>query len=136
MYSFETKLRVRYSETDRMGYVYYGNYPQYYEVGRVELMRSLGFPYQALEDMGIIMPVRDLSITYIKPSFYDDELSIKTIVREMPASRAKFEYEISNSEGILLNKGETTLLFVNAESRRPMRAPEAILKALEGYFNE
>ncbi len=135
MYSFETKIRVRYSETDRMGYVYYGNYPQYYEVGRVELMRSLGYSYRALEDMGVIMPVRDMKIKYIKPSFYDDELTIKTIVRNLPSTRMLFEYEISNASGELLNTGETTLLFVDAETRRPMRAPKNILDAIGHYFD-
>ncbi|SEH05388.1 acyl-CoA thioesterase [Candidatus Venteria ishoeyi] len=134
MYSYETKLRVRYSETDKMGYVYYGNYPQYYEVGRVELMRSLGYSYRNLEDMGIMMPVLNLSVRYLRPAFYDDELTIKTIVREMPSSRVRFEYEIYNIDGQMLNTGEAVLGFINSDTRRPMRPPKEILESFKQFF--
>lgn len=134
MVSYETKLRVRYSETDKMGYVYYGNYPQYYEVGRVELMRSLGFSYRHLEDMGIMMPVQNLSVHYLRPAYYDDELTIKTMIREMPASRIRFEYEIYNIEGQMVNTGEAVLGFINAETRRPMRPPKEIMDTFKQYF--
>ncbi|MCF8373182.1 MAG: acyl-CoA thioesterase [Bacteroidales bacterium] len=134
MVSYETKLRVRYSETDKMGYVYYGNYPQYYEVGRVELMRSLGFSYRHLEDMGIMMPVQNLSVRYLRPAYYDDELTIKTMIREMPASRIHFEYEIYNIEGQIVNTGEAVLGFINAETRRPMRPPKEIMDTFKQYF--
>lgn len=127
MYSYETKIRVRYSETDRMGYVYYGNYPQYYEVGRAELMRSLGYSYLQLENIGIIMPVQSINIRYLHPAFYDDELTIKTIVRNMPTSRMKFEYEIYNADGKIINKGDATLGFINAKTRKAMRPPKEIL---------
>jgi acyl-CoA thioester hydrolase len=134
MVSYETKLRVRYSETDKMGYVYYGNYPQYYEVGRVELMRSLGFSYRHLEEMGIMMPVLSLNIRYLRPAYYDDELTIKTMVREMPASRVRFEYEIYNMEGQMVNIGEAVLGFIHAETRRPMRPPKEIMDTFQQYF--
>lgn len=134
MVSYQTKLRVRYSETDKMGYVYYGNYPQYYEVGRVELMRSLGFSYRHLEDMGIMMPVLSLSVRYLRPAYYDDELTIKTMIREMPASRVRFEYEIFNIEGQMVNMGEAVLGFINANTRRPMRPPKEIMETFQQYF--
>ena len=76
MYSHEIKIRVRYGETDKMGYVYYGNYPEYYEVGRTELLRSLGFTYRQLEDLGILMPIVEMNIQYFRPSFYDDEINL------------------------------------------------------------
>jgi acyl-CoA thioester hydrolase len=78
MYSVKNQIRVRYAETDRMGYVYYGNYAQYFEVARVEMLRGLGISYKTLEDSGIMLPVLDFTIKYIKPAFYDDLLTIKT----------------------------------------------------------
>ena len=80
----ETKIRVRYGETDQMGYVYYGVYAQYYEVGRVDAMRSLGFSYKQIEEKGLLMPVIDFSISYKKPAFYDDEITVVTYVRDKP----------------------------------------------------
>jgi acyl-CoA thioester hydrolase len=90
MFLNETNLRVRYAETDRMGYVYYGNYAGYYEVGRVEALRSLGMSYREMEDSGIMLPVLTYSIKYFKPSYYDDLLTIQTIIPEIPGTRIKF----------------------------------------------
>ena len=87
MYTFETKLRVRYSETDQMGYVYYGNYASYFEVARVDMLRSIGLSYKAMEDSGIMMPVLELKSKYIKPAYYDDLLTIKVIIKEIPQTR-------------------------------------------------
>jgi acyl-CoA thioester hydrolase len=94
MYISETKLRVRYAETDRMGYAYYGNYAQYYEVGRVEALRQLGLSYRSLEDSGIFLPVLHYSVKFFKPAFYDDLLTVRTIIKEIPQTRIKFFYEI------------------------------------------
>src|SRR5690348_9666098 len=98
MYSHETKLRVRYGETDQMGYSYYGNYAQYFEVGRVEMLRSLGVTYKEMEDEGIALPVYTFSIKYYKPAFYDDELTIKTTINKMPAARISFNYQTYNAK--------------------------------------
>ena len=81
MFTSETQVRIRYSETDKMGYTYYGNYAQYYEIGRTELIRKFGITYKSLEDEGIMLPVLSLNIKYIKPSFYDDLLTIKTSIK-------------------------------------------------------
>ncbi len=135
MYSVDVKLRVRYGETDKMGYVYHGNYPQYYEVARVEWMRSLGMSYKEVEDDGIIMPVIDMRLKYLAPAFYDEELLIRASVREMPATRILFHYEVFNQTGKLINEGENTLVFVNAETRRPQRLPERMKLKLLPYFN-
>ena len=134
MYSHAIKIRVRYGETDKMGYVYYGNYPEYYEVGRTELLRSLGFTYRQLEDLGILMPIVEMNIQYFRPSFYDDEITIKSVINEEPRSRVNFEYEIRNEEGVLLNKGNTVLGFINAETRRPVRPPKVIIDCFKPYF--
>jgi len=128
MYSFETTIRVRYAETDKMSFVYYGNYATYYEVGRVEIMRQLGISYKDMEDRGCMMPLLEMKCKYIRPAKYDDILRVKTIIKELPASRMTFFYEIYNeTSGALLNVGETTLAFINAETYRPIRAPQWFL---------
>ena len=134
MLTTEIKIRVRYSETDRMGYVYYGNYAAYFEVSRVELLRSLGFSYRKMEDEGVMLPVADYHIKYMKPAYYDDELTIKVSVPVLPTSKIEFTYETYNEEGLLLNTAETRLVFVDINSGRPVRAPEHFLDAVEKYF--
>lgn len=124
MFISETKIRVRYAETDQMGFVYYGNYPQYYEVGRTEALRSLGTSYKDLEEFGVMMPVIDMNVKYIKSGKYDDLLTIRTIVQDIPETRMKFTYEIFNEAGVLLNIGETTLIFLSKDRNRPVRCPE------------
>ncbi|MCB0487023.1 MAG: thioesterase family protein [Cyclobacteriaceae bacterium] len=134
MYISETSVRVRYSETDQMGYVYYGNYAAYFEVARVESLRQLGMTYRELEEMGIMMPVLENKSKYIAPALYDDELRIVTTIREKPGVRIRFEYEISNAKGQLIHQGETLLVFVNKKTGRPCRPPEAFDRVLEPYF--
>jgi len=135
MVKSEIKVRVRYGETDKMGYCYYGVYAQYYEVGRTELIRMLGLSYKELEDQGIMLPVLSLNINYNKPAYYDDELTVKTTLSNMPSVKIDFKYEVYNQHNELLNIGETTLVFVNAESRKPIKAPLSFRKELASYFN-
>ena len=134
MYVSETSLRVRYAETDRMGYAYYGNYLQYYEVGRVEALRQLGMSYRTMEEMGIMLPVYTCNVKYLKPAYYDDLLIIKTTVPEMPKTRILFQYDIYNESGELLNKGDTTLVFVGIDTMKPCGAPEFFLDKVRKYF--
>ena len=130
MYSFETKIRVRYGETDQMSFVYYGVYAQYYEVGRVELLRSLGLTYKGLEKMGFALPVVNLNINYKKPAYYDDELTIRTTIKELPSAKITFYYEMLNTKNELLNIGEVVLVFVNKETGKPCFAPEIVINKL------
>lgn len=134
MFESETYVRVRYAETDRMGYVYYGNYSEYYEVGRVEALRQLGMSYREMEDSGIMLPVLNFSIKYYKPAYYDDLLRVKTIIAELPITRIKFIYQIYNANNVLLNEGETTLVFVKIQTGKPCMAPEAFLQKLKPFF--
>jgi acyl-CoA thioester hydrolase len=127
MYSLEIKIRVRYAETDQMSFVYYGVYAQYFEVGRVELLRSMGLSYKEIEKTGYTLPVVNMNINYKKPAFYDDELTIKTTVKELPSTKITFNYETFNDAGDLLNVGEVILVFVNNETGKPCFAPEFIL---------
>ncbi|MCF8425999.1 MAG: acyl-CoA thioesterase [Bacteroidia bacterium] len=135
MYSYSNTLRVRYAETDQMGYVYYGNYAQYYEVARVECLRSMGLSYKMFEDMGIMMPVISLNSKYLKPAKYDDLLTITTSIKELPGVRIHFFYDIYNAEGILLNQGETTLVCINMQTNRPCGSPQILLDNLKSFFD-
>ena len=136
MYSATTTLRVRYSETDRMQYVYYGNYAAYYEVGRVEALRQLGLSYRSLEESGIMMPVLESHSYYHRPAKYDDLLTIKTTIPQMPVLKIKFEYELFDEAGTLLHSGDTTLAFINMASGRPVRAPQAMTDLLAPFFDD
>ena len=127
MYTHVTSLRVRYGETDKMGFVYYGVYAQYYEVGRVELLRSLGLSYKSLENSGYELPVVNFTINYKKPAFYDDQIIVKTSILELPSSKIVFEYECFNTKKTLLNNGEVVLVFVNKETKNPCIAPKVLL---------
>jgi len=134
MYVSETQLRVRYGETDQMGYVYYGYYAMYYEVARVESMRQLGLSYRELEDMGVMLPVLENKSKYLSPALYDDLLKIVTTIREKPNVRIKFEYELFNEAGRLIHQGETMLVFVDKKSGRPCRPPKIFDQLLEPFF--
>ncbi len=134
MYAHETQIRVRYAETDQMGYVYYGNYSTYYEVARVEALRSLGFSYKELEESGIIMPVLENKSKYIRPALYDDLLTVRLSIKERPATRMTFSYEIYNEANTLIHIGETILVFVNSSTGRPCQAPQHLLELMERYY--
>ncbi len=134
MYRSETRVRVRYGETDQMGYVYYGYYAMYYEVGRVESLRQLGLTYKELEDGGVMMPVLENKSKYLSPALYDDELRIITTIKEKPSVRITFHYEIYNGSDKLIHEGETLLAFVNKHTGRPCRPPEHFQHVLKPYF--
>lgn len=117
-----------------MGYVYYGNYATYFEIGRVEAMRELGISYAELEESGVMMPVIRYEINYKKPAFYDEELTIVTRVRKVPRSRILFEYETWNAKGEMLNSALTELVFVDSKTMKPHRAPQVIVDAADKYL--
>ena len=131
MLQSEIEIRVRYGETDKMGYVYYGNYAQYYEVARTEFIRKYGVTYKKLEEQGIMLPVNSLKIKYIKPSFYDDILRVQTIVKKLPDIRIHFDYKIFNQNNELVNIGETTLVFIDMQTGKPVKAPDFFLNPLK-----
>jgi acyl-CoA thioester hydrolase len=134
MYIQETKYRVRYADTDQMGYVYYGNYARLYEIGRVEALRSLGFSYKEMEDSGVMMPVYENHSKYIAPALYDELLTIRTTVKTIPSARVVFHYEILNSADKIVHTGETTLVFVKMENNRLTTAPKDLLEKLNPFF--
>ncbi len=134
MFEHISHIRVRYGETDQMGYVYYGNYSLYYEQGRTDAIKALGISYKSLEEQGIMMPVADLKVRYKGPAKYDELLKIVSHVREMPSRSMVFNTAIYNEAGKLINEGETRLLFVKADTRKPCSAPAQLIAALEPYF--
>ena len=136
MIKTETTLRVRYGETDQMGFVYYGVYAQYYEVGRVEAMRSLGFSYKEMEESGILMPVINLTINYKKPALYDDEVRIVTSVSTLPSVRITFNYECFNQKNELLNTGSVTLVFLDKIKNKPTLPPDWFMEGFIKRFNK
>jgi len=135
MYSSETTIRVRYAETDQMNVVYYGNYAQYFEVGRVESIRRLGFSYKDLESTGIIMPVVEMNVKYLRPARYDDLLTIRTTLREWPADhRIRFHQEVLNEEGKLLTVGDVLLYFLKSATMEKTHMPKEMTDRLKPFF--
>jgi len=134
MFKSETKIRVRYAETDQMGYCYYGNYAQYFEVARVEALRSLGVTYKTMEENGIWLPVVDFSIKYLQPAYYDEELTILTNVVKEPTIRIFFKYETYNEKKEKINFGETSLVFLNKKLKKPVNCPKNLREKLKKYF--
>ena len=131
MYNHQVDIRIRYAHTDQMGYCYYGNYAQFYEIGRVEALRNLGLSYKKIEESGILLPVIDFNIKYINPAYYDDLITVNTIIKELPSARLKFEYEIFNESGEKLNFGTTTLVFINKQTNRPTKCPLELIEKLK-----
>jgi acyl-CoA thioester hydrolase len=134
MFVAETKIRVRYAETDQMGVVYYGNYAQYFEVARAESIRDLGYTYREMEEAGIIMPVVELHCKFLRAANYDDLLTIKSTVKELPADhRIEFHQEVFNEKGKLLTVGRVVLYFMTKDMQKASM-PEALRKKLEPFF--
>ncbi len=135
MFEHSTKIRVRYGETDQMGYMYYGNYAEFFEVGRVEMLRSMGLTYAGMEASGIMMPVMEMHCKYLKPALYDEEITVRVILDKMPGATIHFNYELFNEKQELIHQGETLLCFVKKETMRPCLPPRNFLNKLKPFFN-
>ena len=135
MFVAETQIRVRYAETDQMGVVYYGNYAQYFEVARAESIRQLGYTYRDMEASGVIMPVVELHCRYLRPANYDDLLTVRSTVKELPSGhRIEFHQEVFNEKGKLLTTGRVVLFFMTAKDMQKATMPEPLRKKLEPFF--
>lgn len=135
MYVYDFKKRVRYAETDKMGYLYYGNYPKYYEIGRVELIRSLGISYKDFEDVyNVMLPVVSMDIRYKFPAYYDENLTIRTVLNEMPTKMISFDFEILNEDAKLINTANVKLFFVDMISNKRISAPDLLVSPLKSCF--
>lgn len=135
MFVHESKVKVRYVETDQMGVVHHSNYAQYYELARTECFEACsGMTYEAMEAEGVMLPILDFQSRFLKPALYNQVLTIKSIVSVLPSIRLKVDYEIHNEANELINTGSTTLVFVNKQSRRPCQPPENFMKNVRQYF--
>ncbi len=132
-YTNKHYVRVRYSETDKMGYCYYGNYASFLEVGRVESLRSLGISYKSLEDNGIMLPVSEFQIKYILPAYYDDMLLIETKISAIKGVRIYFDYSIYNDNQKLLASAMTSLVFIDSITKKPVAPPKELLSIIQSY---
>lgn len=135
MFSGQTKVRVRYAETDQMGIVYYGIYTQYFEVGRVEALRELGMTYRQMEEDGTMLPVSRVELNYKKSAKYDDLLTVTSIIAKMPTARIAFDHEVRNQDGDLLTTGRVELVFVDSKTMRPKKAPKDFLERISPFFS-
>lgn len=135
MFEYESKVRVRYVETDQMGVVHHSNYAQYYELARTECFEACsGMSYEQMEADGVMLPILDFQSKFLKPALYNQVLTIKSIVKELPSVRLVVHYEIYNEAKVLINTGSTTLVFVNKETKRPCAPPESFMKNVRQYF--
>ena len=131
MKAHETKIRIRYGETDQMGVVYHGNYPSFLEIGRIEWLRGFGISYKQLELDGIMLPVISLTLNYKMSAYYDDVITVRTTLRKVPTVKIEFDYEIINENGEVLTTANTVLAFINMKTQRPTRCPQFILDKLQ-----
>jgi acyl-CoA thioester hydrolase len=137
MYESTVQIRVRYAETDQMNVVYYGNYAQYFEVGRVESIRQLGVVYKDIEASGVVMPVVEMHVRYLRPATYDDLLTVKTTIRELPENyRVEFFQDVYNEQGKLLAAGRVVLYFLEAQTKRKTNIPAALKEKLLPFFSK
>lgn len=134
MYEATTRIRVRYGETDAMGYLYYGKYALFYEVGRTDLFRGLGITYKEMEASGIKMPVAEYYTKYIRPIYYDDVVTVKTLIKDWPQRRIVFHTQLFNEKEKLVNQGYVNLAFVDIKTGKPTTAPKMLLEKLEPFF--
>lgn len=135
MYKHQTKVRVRYGETDQMGYLYYGNYALYYEVGRAEAIRALGISYKELEEKHkVMMPVLYLESKFLAPAYYDEEITVETIIKELPTKMIRFDHNVYNPKGDLLNKGVVKLFFIDMKENKRVSTPPYVGNKIAPYF--
>jgi acyl-CoA thioester hydrolase len=134
MITNQTDIRVRYGETDRMGFLHHGKYALYFEEGRTELLRSLGTTYREMEDAGLLLPVVSLSVEFVQPAHYDEVVTVTTWLRELPRSRLTFSYEATRPDGSLVARGQTVHAFLDGRTRKPRRPPQDFLALLQRHW--
>lgn len=135
MFAAENQIRIHYALTDQMGVVYHGHYAQFYEIGRAEWLRKLDYTYKDIEAMGIIMPVVDIHSRFLRPAKYEDLITVKTILKELPLHhKIVFHHEIYNEQDTLLNTGDVTLYFMDAKTMKRCEMPAILKEKISPYF--
>lgn len=127
----KTFVKVRYAETDQMGVVHHGNYAEYLEIARLDWLDRLGVSYKSLEKEGVMLPVYELNTKFIKPAYFDDVLRIETQLKELPRVKIEFSYEVFNQHDELITTAYTILVFMDSQTKRPIRCPEYILNKIK-----
>ncbi len=135
MNSFETQIRVEYHHTDQMGIVHHSNYVKFFEVARTEWLRAAGLTYAEMERRGVMMPIVEVQVKYRQPAYYDELITVRAEVVELPMARMTFRYEIRGEDGRDIASGLTTLGFIDKETRRPQRAPQWLMEVLNKELN-
>ncbi len=131
----ETEIRVRYADTDQMHFVYNGKYLEYFEVGRTEMLRDIGLPYDVIEKEGFLLPVLEANVKYKLPAFYDDILIIKSLLKKFPDLKVHIDYEIMRKDSTdLVAEGFTVHAFMNKQTKKVTRPPEIFVKAVKKFF--
>lgn len=130
------KVRIRYSDTDQMGYVYYGKYANFYEIARVELFRKLGFSYSELENKGIGMPVIEMKTKYLMPAKYDEIIKINIQIKEKKSAKILFHYRLYNEKNNLINTASTLLTFIDLQTKKAIRTPKKLIEIINNNFSE
>ena len=133
--SFEHKIRVRYKDTDQMGIMHHSNYIVLYEMARTEWLRDMGLTYAEIERRGIMSPIIEVESRYLAPAYYDEVLTVRVSLDEMPAAKMVIRSEVFNGSGAMINRGSVTLGFMHADTRRPCRVPEWFMSALNDYIS-
>lgn len=136
MKSFETQIRVEYHHTDQMGIVHHSNYVKFFEVARTEWLRAVGLTYAEMERRGVMMPIVEVQVKYRMPAYYDELITVKAMVEELPMARMTFKYEVRGEDGRDIASGLTTLGFIDSVTRRPQRVPSWLIEVLEREFNK
>lgn len=129
----DTQIRILYKHTDQMGIVHHSNYINFFEAARTELMRKIGLTYAEVERRGIMMPILDVHIKYRQPARYDEVITVRASVGQMPMARIDFDYEVLGEDGRMIATGTTTLGFIDSTTRRPQRAPQWLTEVLSPY---
>mgnify|MGYP003303470412 FL=1 len=135
MKNFETQIRVEYHHTDQMGIVHHSNYVKFFEVARTEWLRAAGLTYAEMERRGVMMPIVEVQVKYRQPAYYDELITVRVEVAELPMARMTFRYEIRGEDGRDIASGLTTLGFIDKETRRPQRAPQWLMEVLKRELN-
>lgn len=135
MKSFDTHIRVEYHHTDQMGIVHHSNYVKFFEFARTEWLRAVGLTYAEMERRGVMMPIVEVQVKYRQPAYYDELITVRAEVSELPMARITFRYEIRGEDGRNIASGLTTLGFIDKETRRPQRAPEWLMEVLNRELN-
>lgn len=135
MLEHKTEIRVRYADTDQMHFVYNGKYLEYFEVGRTELLRNSGLPYSLIENKGFQLPLLEANVKYISPAYYDDILTIKAFVKEIPLLKIHIDYLVTrNGSDKKVAEGFTEHIFINKETKKAVRIPKFFIEIIKNYY--